>query len=927
MVMKTDDQDLWIHREWLGLLQPVGLVVSPRALQEAQVVFDRKSVDLQQRLLGLLQDGGEDDRPFLSSFSLYATAILGWLPEDLLGDAQENASGEGSPCDGYEVNLPNYGEVLRPSFVVPDPDGDRPLLLVKELPLGTDLDAIEEDKHWHVSPQARFERLLRENKIATGLLFNGRDLRLVYAPLGESSGYLTFPLEAMVAVPGRPILGAMKMLLGVDRVFEAPEGRRLTDILAASRKHQAEVSTELSKQVVDALWTLMNGFQIADATAQGAILGDLLDRQPQHIYGGLITTLLRLVFLLYAEDEGLMPGDDLYIQNYSVTGLFERLQEDEGKYPDTMDQRFGAWPWLLSLFRLVYDGGGAIAHYLPARHGALFNPQTYPFLEGHFSANGTAGGRDLPKIPDGVIYRVLQKLLILNGDRLSYRALDVEEIGSVYEAIMGFEIERTRGRSIGVWSKPGNSKVTVTVVVDLEALLSVPGKDRPKWIRDRAGCELSGKAETALKKATTIEDLLAALEKRISRHTPHPLPPGAMYLQPGEERRRTGSHYTPRTMTEMVVRDALGPVFSQMGDRPTPEQILALKVCDPAMGSGAFLVQVCRQLAEALVAAWEMHDRLGEVPPEDEPLLYARRLVAQNCLYGVDRNPFAVSLAKLSLWLVTLAKNHSFMFLDHALKQGDSLVGLTRSEIRTFTTQGDLQSAPLLELLQDKMEEAIALRQNINRDENYEQAQRVFQQSESVLKSPKVAGRLAVAAMFAETTEKKRKEKIKELANAYHLWQGSTYTDDQLENLYQTSIDRQKPLSVFPWELEFPEVFNQTNPGFDVIVGNPPFAGKNTLINGNPENYVEYLKELHPESHGNADVVAHFFRRSFNLLRQGGAMGLIATNTIAQGDTRQSGLRFICNHGGIIYHARRRYKWPGLAAVVVSVVHIFKVKS
>src|SRR5205814_3829073 len=106
------------------------------------------------------------------------------------------------------------------------------------------------------------------------------------------------------------------------------------------------------------------------------------------------------------------------------------------------------------------------------------------------------------------------------------------------------------------------------------------------------------------------------------------------------------------------------------------------------------------------------------------------------------------------------------------------------------------------------------------------------------------------------------------------------------------------------------------------IVGNPPFAGKNTIIEGHADGYLDWVKVIHEESHGNADLVAHFFRRAFNLLWSGGAFGLIATNTIAQGDTRSTGLRWICTHGGTIDAARKRYKWPGRAAVVVSVVHV-----
>ena len=134
----------------------------------------------------------------------------------------------------------------------------------------------------------------------------------------------------------------------------------------------------------------------------------------------------------------------------------------------------------------------------------------------------------------------------------------------------------------------------------------------------------------------------------------------------------------------------------------------------------------------------------------------------------------------------------------------------------------------------------------------------------------------------------------------------------------------EQPFAPFHWEIEFPEVFDRDNPGFDGFVGNPPFAGKNSVAAGNVAGYPSWLKELHEESHGNADLVAHFYRHAFFLLRDGGTFGLIATNTIAQGDTRSSGLRWICSHGGEIYRATKRVQWPGDAAVIVSVLHIAK---
>jgi len=144
----------------------------------------------------------------------------------------------------------------------------------------------------------------------------------------------------------------------------------------------------------------------------------------------------------------------------------------------------------------------------------------------------------------------------------------------------------------------------------------------------------------------------------------------------------------------------------------------------------------------------------------------------------------------------------------------------------------------------------------------------------------------------------------------------------------QSAADRLKagphPVPCFHWEVEFPEVFSRENGGFDAFVGNPPFAGKNTISVGSHYSFPDWLKITNSDSHGNADLVAFFFRRAFNNARHGGTLGLIATNTIGQGDTRFTGLKWICNAGGNIYAATRRLKWPGVAAVVVSVVNIAK---
>jgi len=362
---------------------------------------------------------------------------------------------------------------------------------------------------------------------------------------------------------------------------------------------------------------LLAGFERAERAgkaAGGAVLGDVRNnpRHRQEIYLGLVTVLMRMVFVLYAEPRGLLPREsDLY----SLARLHAQLLEDckatgtGGKTgASALDNRCGAWACVITLFRVLYD----------TKKGALFNPATYPFLDAR------------PHVSDGVVFRVLDHLLVPNGERLEYESVDVEQIGDVYEGLMGFELRVTQGESL--------------------------------------------------------------------------------HLQPSEERRKTGSHYTPRSLTQLVVQTTLRPILDALGPQPTPGQILALKICDPAMGSGAFLVETCRQLGDHLVAAWHREQppmrnenpdrfqvdarsrrparsgpeqpasalRTAPQPPTKRSRQIesglARCMIAQRCIYGVDKNELAVSLARLSLWLVAFAKDHSFTFVDHALRQGDSLI-------------------------------------------------------------------------------------------------------------------------------------------------------------------------------------------------------------------------------------------------------------
>ena len=920
------DHELRVHRDWIGALQPVGLLVSAPALVRAQAFPDQNTLEKRAALVALVKPRrpGETEReyekrkPSAVRFQALAEGVLGWKAGKLV-----------EPPEGLSVVLPAFHETLRATWAVralPEDEGEW-MMLVQELPEGAGFDEApgESSKRWHASPQVRLERLLKESGVPIGILTNGGALRLVYAPRGESSGHATWPLAALTQASHKEGLAALCMLLGAARLFALGKGQRLPDILRESRKYQNVVSTKLAGQVLEALNELLRGFQAADEKAKGGVLERVVRDKSEHVYGGLLAVLLRLVFVLYAEERGMLSASAVYVRNYSLVGLFEKLRLDQGRFPDTMDDRYGAWSRLLVLFRMIYDGAKRGDLVLPARYGHLFDPDGWGFLEGRPYGVGRVKDApvDVPKVADGVVYRVLDKLLMLDGERLSYRALDVEQIGSVYENMMGFRVESATETCIGVGKDH--------VVVGLDTLLGKKGGERDKYLKEAAGVELSGKAGEALKKAASMDDLVAALSRRISPLTPRTIPAGGIYLQPTEERRRSGSHYTPRELTEPIVRTTLRPVLEALGESPTPESLLALKVCDPAMGSGAFLVEACRQLGSALVVAWQEHHKIPEIPPDEDQELHARRLIAQKCIYGVDKNPFAVELAKLSIWLVTLAKEHPLTFVDHALREGDSLVGLSSEQIYNLAfdmAKGSKVAPQARNTLLNKVRQAETLRgqlHDLGDSDNTVEKRRLLREADDALDDVRLMGDAMVASFFLHRSDKERKKALENLVAKVPAWVQKRDFDGELRDMVgELRGGGDTPLVPFHWEIEFPEVYSRSRPGFDCIVGNPPFAGKNTISRTSGDAYIHWLMASYEGAHGNADLSAYFFRRAATAIGENGSFGLIATNTIAQGDTRSTGLQSILKHGGEIYAAQRSMPWPGEAAVFVSTVHVAK---
>ncbi|MBR1197791.1 N-6 DNA methylase [Bradyrhizobium sp. AUGA SZCCT0158] len=923
--------------EWLDHVRPVGLVVAPVLLKELGLPPVRQT-QLDSAVVAA-HIGDDDGRPALADAWGFVRDVLGWEAAHVAG------SPDGPPLPDVQVALPEHTTTLSPTWAVKElGETKQPWqLLVRIEQTGIDPDARATHGGWEATAHQRFERLLRETGVHAGVLISERsehkdgedrfrpELRLVYAPKGETSGYLAFPLRDLRTVAGRPMLGGLKLLLDSTRLFADASDRRLPALLEKSREAQAAVSTTLAEQVLGALHELLRGL---DAAAPD-LVRDLAGERPAHLYEGLLTVMMRLVFILYAEDRDLLPSRtdgrarELYETGYSLRGLYDRLTHDTALNPDTMDERRGAWGQLLALFRLIHEGHSS--HFVRARGGKLFDPDQFSFLEGRKVDEDASCV--LP-VSDGCVLRILEGLMTLAAkggarERLSYRTLDVEQIGSVYETVMGFRAERTEGPSLAI--KAGKNNRT-PVFVDLKALLAAKGKNRIKHLKEEADrAQLSAGVTNAVQAAKTAAELAAALDGIVDeRGSPrkHPIAAGTPILQPTDERRRTGSHYTPRTLTAPIVEHALAPAFERLGPAATPEQILDLKVCDPAMGSGAFLVEACRALAARLVQAWARHpeQKPKNIPPDEDEELHAKRLVAQRCLYGVDKNPLATDLAKLSLWLATLARDHEFTFIDHALKSGDSLVGLSQAQIAAAHWDTSKPSLPLFrKLVKDRIDEAMKGRAEIQvaPDDTARAIQEARHRSlEGRLKEIRLMGDAVIAAFFSEDKPKAREKKRAEVES----WlAGSPVAWNKLTAIAATLKQGEYSLTPFHWGIEFPEIFARIDAGFDAIVGNPPFLGGKSISTNFGNSFGLWLEAQHPQGSRSADIVAHFFRQAFDLVNKNGAFGLIATKTIRQGDTRETGLAAIVAQGGIIRRAVRRLKWPGEASVIVCVVHIAKV--
>ena len=862
--------------------------------------------------------------------------------------------------------------------------GDKVDLFVKFLPPGILPNGRDASGEWKDTFVEKMTRLCRLHGTRLGLVTNGEQWVLVNATQGGAlSGSATW--YARLWFQEDSTLRAFIALLGFDRFTGAPD-KTLPRLLDESLEHLDEVTDTLGKQVMTAVEVLLEGLDRADLDSGRTLLRDV---PPNVLYEASLTVMMRLVFILSAEERGLLLlGEPAYDDAYAVSTLRGRLESDRDKFGDqVLERRFDAWVRLLSLFRAIYSGIDHPLLRMPAMGGSLFDPDKYPFLEGR-SRDVSWDIENPPPLPidNRTVLLLLESLQVLKSKDgaipLSFRSLDVEQIGYVYEGLLEATGAQAGETMLGL--KGDKSHQNPEIALSELEMLKMESEEK-LFARMK---EVTGRSAIANEYAdppdvTTLPFLGKAcrgdeeLKKRILPFfnwlrlsewgEPVVYHKDSFYVTEGADRRATGTHYTPKPLTEMMVKEALEPVvyIGPAEGLPraewklkSPSEILDLKVCDPAMGSGAFLVQACRYLGDRLVDAWERAESEGKVIdangvvtdfPPDEPmskvqedrLIEARRLVAERCLYGVDINPLAVELAKLSLWLVTISKGRPFGFLDHNLKSGDSLLGVSDIEqlvqFRMKPEPGDpgnLMSAQIRNAVEDAKKERLELRETRIRDIRDIRIQmQHLEKAEAATFRLKEYADYFIGTVLTSGKPSKKTFKVWDAAamQGYSLLNPATdsFASAQEKKSAIVMLSHDLPVGQtqarrpFHWAIEFPEVFAQG--GFNTIIGNPPFMG-GKLITGNfGTAYRDYLlHHLAGGAKGSADLVAYFYLRAFELIRSEGDFGLIACNTIAEGDTRQVGLERMVQSDGTIYSAYPNMPWPGAAAVVVSPVFMRK---
>jgi hypothetical protein len=711
-----------------------------------------------------------------------------------------------------------------------------------------------------LAPHSLVQEYLNRTEHVWGLVTNGQTLRLLRnSTFIRRQAYVDFDLQAILEEQRFQDFAVLYRLLHRTRF---PRGLAdgadclLEKYYAFSVQQGGRVREHLREGVEQCIQVLADGF--LGHPTNDYLRSEIKENRltPDILYKQLLRLIYRFLFLLVAEDRGLISPDPVYREHYGI-GRLRKLLDKRTAFTAYGD----LWWGLRVLWNVFGDEKLASLLSLAPLNGELFTRQDLDecdlsnkdLLDGFWHL---ANYRESPSNPPR---------------RVNYSALDVEEMGSVYESLLDFH-----------------------PMVETDAA----GRFRFRFVI-------------------------------------------------GSERKTTGSYYTPPELVNELIQSALVPVLTEkLKAAPTPEEkeraILSLKVCDTACGSGHFLLAAARRLGKELARI-----RTDEDEPSPERVRECIRDVIAHCIYGVDKNPLAVDLCRVALWIEGHTEGKPLTFLDHRIRCGDSLIGV----FDLASLKGGIPDEAFKPLEGDDKEIArAALRQN--RFEKKEEPKLFKWDPEGELQEFRIHGRELDAIADDSPEHICLKKAAFEAQHKNPLWQREKIACDLWTAAFFQRLVPSQPMitsatvaeilegrlvdgrltaqadvlamrqGFFHWPLEFPEVF--ADGGFDVVLGNPPFLGGLKIRGAFGEKYRNFLVMTYEPFGNRADLCSVFFRKDFNLLTKNGIMGSVATNTIGQGDSRESGLAIIINQEGAITFAHRFIKWPGVANVEINLISIRK---
>lgn len=872
-----------------------------------------------------------------------------------------------------KVHSPNYSVTVAPTGSLTRGDTTGALVLVTD---PVESLRVPLDDGWAASPIDRMEELLRKSKVRVGIVTDGRWWAVVSARPETMVASGITDSHRWIELPA--VRDGFLQLLRLPRLVGKREEDLLTTIFGDSVAAAEEITETLGTNVRRAVELLVQALSESAQLARRNGNPDPLPADRDEVYQAAVTIMMRIVFLLFAEERGLLPQSELFTAGYGISDQLDVLDQrlrDEGA--EALDRSSLTWHRLLATSQALYQGASFEDFRIPAYGGSLFNAARFPFLarvDGHEAL--------AVSVSDLVMLEVLRaaQMAELRGEparRVSFRDIDVEQIGYIYEGLLGYSCTDVQEVTVGLIGKRGEEpEIPLSLLEGFAATHAKPdglASAIINWARtDQPASVAPSKAALAkaLKAADEAEDADRALRsvapgdqgrelrerlrpflgaiRRDLRDRPTVFNPGGLILIETPSRATAGAHYTPKSLATEVVQHALEPLVYDPGPHQQadgwklvrPERILSLKVADIACGSGAFLVAAARFLADRLVEAWTERKRTGGKTPA-ELKLHAIREVIAHCLYGADINGMAIEMCKLSLWLVSLDPKLPFSFVDDKILHGNSLLGLTDVDQLKWQHIYPSDARPTLQAVDvdGTLREAAEIRRSLASEADNADPMRSVSAKVSQLEEFRAVTRdlTDIADAIVATGLKFGGKPGRALNNAYKELEealGKAYPNedlfadepnrDALEKILEegltptvpTDYERWKPLH---WPIAVPDVFHRG--GFDAIIGNPPFVTGSDITGAMGVNVRDWLVNvIAGGKRGNADLVAYFFLRALRLVQEQGKLGLIATNSIAQGKSREVGLDQMIDDGFVIYRSVQSRPWTSSAALEYSAV-------